>query len=205
MDDGTTSLTTIVTVVVASPPVLVAVMVYVAEAVIAVGVPLITPVDESITNPAGSDGSTAQEMTVPPLDVGEAADIAESFVNVNGLPLYETEDGITSLTTMVTVVVELPPLLVAVTVKVAEEVIAVGVPLITPVEESIANPAGSVEETDQEITVPPLDVGDAGDIKEPFVNVNGLPLYETEDGITSLTTMVTVVVASPPVLVAVMV
>ena len=46
MDDGTTSLTTIVTVVVASPPVLVAVMVYVAEAVIAVGVPLITPVDE---------------------------------------------------------------------------------------------------------------------------------------------------------------
>ena len=83
--------------------------------------------------------------------------------------------------------------------------IDVGVPLITPVDESIANPAGSVEETDQEITVPPLDVGDAGDIREPFVKVNGLPLYETEDGITSLTTMVTVVVASPPVLVAVMV
>jgi len=116
MDDGTTSLTTIVTVVVASPPVLVAVMVYVAEAVIAVGVPLITPVDESITNPAGSDGSTAQEMTVPPLDVGEAADIAESFVNVNGLPLYETEDGIMSLTTMVTVVVASPPVFVAVMV-----------------------------------------------------------------------------------------
>ena len=77
--------------------------------------------------------------------------MSESFVKVNGLSLYETEDGITSLTTMVTVVVELPPLLVAVTVKVAEEVIAVGVPLITPVEESIANPAGSVEETDQEI------------------------------------------------------
>jgi hypothetical protein len=55
-------------------------------------------------------------MTVPPLDVGEAADIAESFVNVNGLPLYETEDGITSLTTMVTVVVASPPVLVAVMV-----------------------------------------------------------------------------------------
>ena len=82
----------------------------------AVGVPLITPVDESITNPAGSEGETAQEMTVPPLDVGEAADIAESFVNVNGLPLYETEDGITSLTTMVTVVVASPPVLVAVMV-----------------------------------------------------------------------------------------
>jgi hypothetical protein len=42
--------------------------------------------------------------------------MSESFVNVNGLSLYETEDGITSLTTMVTVAVELPPLLVAVTV-----------------------------------------------------------------------------------------
>ena len=54
---------------------------------IAVGVPLITPVDESITNPAGSEGETAQEMTVPPLDVGDAGDIKEPFVNVNGLPL----------------------------------------------------------------------------------------------------------------------
>ena len=83
---------------------------------IAVGVPLITPVDESIANPAGSVGETDQETTVPPLEVGVAAVIAESLVNVNGLPLYETEDGITSLTTMVTVVVALPPVLVAVTV-----------------------------------------------------------------------------------------
>ena len=102
--------------------------------------------------------------------------MSESFVKVNGLSLYETEDGITSLTTMVTVVVELPPLLVAVTVKVAEEVIAVGVPLITPVEESIAKPVGSEGETDQEITVPPLEVGVAAVIAESFVNVNGLPL-----------------------------
>jgi hypothetical protein len=171
--------------------------------VTAVGVPLITPVDESITNPAGSDGSTAQEMTVPPLDVGEAADIAESFVNVNGLPLYETEDGITSLTTMVTVVVASPPVLVAVMVYVPEDVTAEGVPLISPVEVENARPAGSDGSMAQEMTVPPLEVGVEAVMVVPFVRVNGLSLYETEDGMMSLTTMVTVVVASPPVLVAV--
>ena len=54
---------------------------------IAVGVPLITPVDESITKPEGSEGETAHDTTVPPLEVGVAAVIAESLVNVNGLPL----------------------------------------------------------------------------------------------------------------------
>jgi hypothetical protein len=105
-----------VTVVVASPPVLVAVTVYVVEEVTADGVPDISPVEVEKARPAGSDGETAQEMTVPPLDVGVDAVMRESFVKVNGLSLYETEDGITSLTTMVTVVVELPPLLVAVMV-----------------------------------------------------------------------------------------
>jgi len=80
-------LTVISTVVVALPPVLVAVMVYVAVEVTAVGVPLITPVDESMTKPAGSDGETAQETTVPPLYEGVAALITESLVSVNGVPL----------------------------------------------------------------------------------------------------------------------
>ena len=80
------------------------------------GVPLISPVEVENARPAGSDGSMAQEMTVPPLYVGVDAVISESFVNVNGLSLYETEDGIMSLTTMVTVVVSLPPVLLAVTV-----------------------------------------------------------------------------------------
>ena len=80
-------MTTISTVVVALPPVLVAVMVYVAVEVIAVGVPEITPVDVSKERPAGSVGETAQETTVPPLDVGVAAVIAESLVSVNGVPL----------------------------------------------------------------------------------------------------------------------
>ena len=80
------------------------------------GVPLISPVEVENARPAGSDGSTAQEMTVPPSYVGVDAVMSESFVSVNGLSLYETEDGIMSLTTMVTVVVALPPVLVAVTV-----------------------------------------------------------------------------------------
>jgi len=84
--------------------------------VTAVGVPEISPVEVENARPAGSDGETDQEMTVPPLYVGVDAVMRESFVKVNGLSLYETEDGITSLTTMVTVVVELPPLLVAVMV-----------------------------------------------------------------------------------------
>ena len=80
------------------------------------GVPEISPVEVENARPAGSVASIAQEMTVPPLDVGVDAVMSESFVKVNGLSLYETEDGITSLTTMVTVVVALPPVLVAVMV-----------------------------------------------------------------------------------------
>ena len=80
-------MTVMSTVVVALPPVLVAVTVYVAVEVIAVGVPLISPVEVSKARPAGSDGEIAQDMTVPPLDVGVAAVIAESLVKVNGVPL----------------------------------------------------------------------------------------------------------------------
>ena len=80
-------MTVISTVVVALPPVLVAVTVYVAVEVIAVGVPEMTPVEVSRDKPAGSVGDTAQEMTVPPFEVGVAAVIAESLVSVNGVPL----------------------------------------------------------------------------------------------------------------------
>jgi len=84
--------------------------------VTAEGVPLISPVEVEKARPAGSDGETAQEMTVPPLEVGVEAVIVVPFVNVTGLSVYETDDGIISLTTMVTVVVALPPVLVSVTV-----------------------------------------------------------------------------------------
>ena len=82
----------------------------------------------------------------------------------------------TSLTVMSTVVVALPPVLVAVTVYVAEEVTAVGVPLITPVEVSSDKPAGREGETDHDTTGPPLDVGVAAVIAVPLVSVNGVPL-----------------------------
>jgi len=55
--------------------------------VTAVGVPLITPVEVSRARPAGSDGETAQEMTVPPLDVGVTAVIDESLIKVKELGL----------------------------------------------------------------------------------------------------------------------
>ena len=53
---------------------------------------------------------------------------------------------------------------------------AVGVPLIAPVEASMASPAGSDGETDQVVTVPPLEVGVAVVIVVPFVSVNVLGL-----------------------------
>ena len=76
------------------------------------------------------------------------------------------------MTVMVTVAVELPPVLLAVTVYCVEDVMAVGVPLMAPVDESRERPAGSEGETDQEITVPPLSVGETVVMAVPLVSVN---------------------------------
>ena len=54
-----------------------------ADDVTAVGVPLISPVDVSRDNPAGRDGETDQEVTVPPLADGVTAVIAVPLVSVN--------------------------------------------------------------------------------------------------------------------------
>ena len=80
------------------------------------------------------------------------------------------------MTTMVTSAVSLPPVLLAVIVYVAEEVTAVGVPLMAPVEASNDKPAGSVGETDHDVIAPPLTVGVAVVIAVPFVSVNELGL-----------------------------
>ena len=77
---------------------------------------------------------------------------------------------------MVTPAVVLPPVLVAVTVYVAELVMAVGVPEMAPVEESSDKPDGSEGETDHEVTGPPLAVGVTVVMAVPFVNVNELGL-----------------------------
>ena len=82
----------------------------------AVGVPLMAPVDVSKERPAGSVAEIDQEVTAPPLEVGVMADIVTSFVNESELGVYVMDDGATSLTTMDTTVELLPPPLVAVTV-----------------------------------------------------------------------------------------
>ena len=75
------------------------------------------------------------------------------------------------MTTMVTSAVVLPPVLVAVTVYVAEEVTAEGVPEMAPVEESSESPVGSEGETDHDVMVPPLTVGVTVVMAVPFVKV----------------------------------
>ncbi len=72
--------------------------------------------EESKIKPVGSVGEADQEVTVPPVIDGVTVVMAVPFVNVNEFGLYAKEDGVTSLTTMVTVAVSLPPVLVAVTV-----------------------------------------------------------------------------------------
>ena len=61
------SLTVMSTVVVALPPEFVAVTVYVVNVESTLGVPLISPVDASMSRPVGNVGSIVQVMTVPPL------------------------------------------------------------------------------------------------------------------------------------------
>jgi hypothetical protein len=61
---------------------LVATIVYVALDEIAVGVPEMAPVDVSRDKPAGSVGETDHDTTVPPVEVGVAVVIAESFARV---------------------------------------------------------------------------------------------------------------------------
>ena len=73
------------------------------------------PVDVSRERPAGSDGDTDQEVIVPPLVVGVSVVIGLFRVRVSEVALYVMV-GVTSLTTMVTLAVSVPPVLVAVMV-----------------------------------------------------------------------------------------
>ena len=146
------------------------------EDVMVVGVPEMAPVDVLKERPLGSDGEIDHEVTAPPLALGVAVVMAESLVNVNGLPLYTMDDGATSLTVMVTVAVELPPELLAVTVYCVWDETAVGVPEMAPVELENRRPAGSVGEIDQETTVPPPALGVTVVMAVPLVRVNGLPV-----------------------------
>jgi len=55
--------------------------------VIAVGVPLMSPVDVSNVRPAGRDGDTEYEVTVPPVDVGEMVVMAVPISKVRSFEL----------------------------------------------------------------------------------------------------------------------
>ena len=46
------------------------------------GVPLMAPVEESSDSPAGSDGETDHDVTVPPLEVGVMVVIVVPLVRV---------------------------------------------------------------------------------------------------------------------------
>ena len=81
-----------------------------------VGVPEIAPVVESSERPAGSEGDTDHEVTVPPLEVGVTVVMAVPLVRVSEFGLKVSDEGAMSLTTMVNVAVSLPPVLLAVTV-----------------------------------------------------------------------------------------
>ena len=81
-----------------------------------VGVPLIAPVEVSKDRPAGKDGEIDQETTAPPLEVGVTVVMADPLVKVKVFGLYVSAEGATSLTSMVTSAVVLPPVLLAVMV-----------------------------------------------------------------------------------------
>ena len=72
--------------------------------------------EESKDKPAGREGETDHEVIVPPFTVGVTVVIAVPLVSVNEFGVYVSEDGATSLTTMVTVTVSLPPVLLPVMV-----------------------------------------------------------------------------------------
>ena len=78
---GTASFTSIVTIVEALPPVLLAVTVYAVDGDVVVGVPEIAPVEADNESPAGSAGDIDQVVTVPPLYVGVTVCINEPLDN----------------------------------------------------------------------------------------------------------------------------
>ena len=74
------------------------------------------PVDESKDKPAGRDGETDHEVIVPPFTVGVTVVIAVPLVSVNELGLYASEEGASSMTSIVKTTLSLPPVLLPVTV-----------------------------------------------------------------------------------------
>lgn len=83
---------------------------------------------------------------------------------------------------MVSANVSLPPLFVTVTVYTASAVSAVGVPVTTPVPLANARPVGSVGDTLQLTTAPPLVVGELLEIATSFVYADVAAVYALSTG-----------------------
>ena len=129
------------------------------------GVPVITPVWVLNTSPVGSEGLIDQAVKLP-ATVGVIGVIAPSRAN-GATVAYEIERALTdAVTSKVTVVVAVPPVFVAVTVYVALDVAAVGVPEIKPVAASKLIPAGRGGEI-VHVAAEPVFVGTKLDIAEP--------------------------------------
>ena len=71
------------------------------------------PVEVAKARPGGSDGEIDQEDTGPPLAVGVTVLMATPLARVRELGLYVLDDGAALLTWMVTMVVAIPPELLA--------------------------------------------------------------------------------------------
>ena len=131
------------------------------EDVTVVGVPVISPVDESKDRPAGIVPAViAHKFGAPAVYVGVAPLTGLFLVKVYGEPGYEIADGASSCTVIEIVVELLPAELVAVIVTEAVGYTAVGVPVRYPEAEGRTIPAGSVPlVTEYDVLEPPLLLG----------------------------------------------
>ena len=100
-----------------------------------------------------------RETVKPELAVAVDAKVSVTNLSVGSVKVIIWVVAPAAVTAIVSVAVELPPALVAVTVYVAEAETAVGVPLIRPVAELNDRPEGRDGEIVQELEVPPVFVG----------------------------------------------
>lgn len=137
------------------------------------GVPLILPSVVPHVSPVGRDGLISQDVMVPPLVDGRFGVMAVPFSSVIFSGEYVMSLGACSLTVIEMVAVDSPPELLAVMLYNAVADVAVGVPLITPLELKLS-PAGREGDELQKALSPVLE-GVMLVIGVPTVNVNGEP------------------------------
>ena len=136
----------------------------------------------------------------PPVTVGVFGDaMATPFVYTAGTVLYLSTLGFLSLTVILNEYFDDPPVLVAVTANSFVAVMAVGVPVITPVSASSAKPTGSAGVT-VNVTAPPcVIVGVFGvAMISSLVYTAGAALYLSRLGALSSTVMLTEYIDEPP-------